>query len=82
MPIIRWKSQAFDSEKVDRYKDLQKFIKFIKVPYDPKTKKCWKQGSQKSEIDGNSKYYKYCILLLILAPNSEAPQLLYTPIYL
>ena len=39
MPIIRWKSQAFDSEKVDRYKDLQKFIKFIKVPFDPKTKK-------------------------------------------
>ena len=27
MPIIRSKSQAFDSEKVDRYKDLQKFIK-------------------------------------------------------
>ena len=46
------KSQAFDSEKVDRYniKDLQKFIKFMKVPFDPKTKKSWKQRSQKSEI--------------------------------
>ena len=51
MPIMRWKSQAFDSEKVNRYKDLQKFIKFIiKVPFDPKTKKSWKQRSQKSEI--------------------------------
>ena len=69
MPIIRWKSQAFDSEKVDRYniKDLQKFIKFMKVPFDPKTKKSWKKGPRNLK----SKYYKYCKLLLI-SPNSEA----------